>query len=108
MIFFRKLYHFLGSLYFALFLILVTALFVMAGTFFEAVTQSHRFAASWTYESSFFYLLLWGFFINILISALRRWPFKLSHIPFLITHLGLLMILAGVMVKNVCTTAKND
>ncbi|MEI8365018.1 MAG: hypothetical protein WCF65_01250 [Parachlamydiaceae bacterium] len=95
-------YHFLGSVYFALILIATVALFVVAGTFLESATQSHRYAALFTYGSPFFSVLLWGFFINILFAATRRWPFRVGHIPFLTTHLGLLMILAGVLIKLYC------
>lgn len=95
-----KFYHFLGSIKFAIILIASTALFVIAGTFLEAHTQSHLFSASLTYQNPIFLALIWGFFLNILISALRRWPFRAKHIPFLITHLGLLMLLGGVMIKS--------
>lgn len=78
----------------------MAACMVIAGTFIESWTDSHLLAASWTYENPLFLLLLSLFFVNILFSALRRWPFKKKHIPFLITHLGLLMIIAGTMVKN--------
>ena len=97
--YFSRLYHFFGGLYFALGLIGASALFVVAGTFIESSTQSHRYAAAFTYGNPIFALLLWGFFINILFAATRRWPFQVRHIPFLITHLGLLMILGGVLIK---------
>ncbi|MEI8124315.1 MAG: hypothetical protein WCG42_01005 [Parachlamydiaceae bacterium] len=96
----KSIYHFLGSVYFALILITTVAIFVVAGTFVESATQSHRYAALFTYESIFFVALLWGFFINILFAATRRWPFRLNHVPFLITHLGLLMILGGALTKH--------
>lgn len=95
-----RFYHFLGSIYFAIILIGLTAVFVAAGTFLEAHSSSHLFSAHWTYHNPLFRALIWGFFINILISALRRWPFRIKHIPFLTTHLGLLMLLAGVIIKS--------
>lgn len=98
--FIRSLYHFLAGIYFALILIASVALFVIFGTFIESFTQSHRYAALFTYDNPVFGMLLWGFFINILFSAIRRWPFQKKHGPFLITHLGLLMILAGVLAKH--------
>lgn len=98
--FFRSFYHFLGSVYFALILISAVTLFVIAGTVIESLTQSHRYAALFTYDNPVFAALLWGFFINILFSATRRWPFRWKHVPFLTTHLGLLMILAGVLAKH--------
>lgn len=100
MIIFKRLFYFLGSIYFAIFLISLSAIFVAAGTFIESSTGSHFFAARWTYENSAFLFLLSLFFINILFSALRRWPFKKRHVPFLITHIGLLMIISGTMIKN--------
>lgn len=96
----KALYHFLGGIYFALILIATVALFVIAGTLIESQTQSHRYAALLTYDNPFFALLLWGFFINILFSATRRWPFQTKHVPFLITHLGLLMVIGGSLAKH--------
>ncbi len=96
----NPLIRFLGGITFAILLITTTAIFVIAGTFLESITDSHRYASLFTYDSHIFSWLLWGFFINILVSALRRWPFKRMHIPFLITHWGLLMILAGLLIKS--------
>ncbi len=96
----HSLFHFLGGIWFAVILIAATACLVIAGTFLESWTDSHRYAAHFTYNHPLFGALLGGFFINILFSSLRRWPFRLKHIPFLITHLGLLMILGGTMIKN--------
>lgn len=96
----NRLFHFLGGLPFAIFLIATTALLVIVGTILESKSDSHRYAASLTYGSPLFTLLLCGFFINILFSSLRRWPFQWKHIPFLITHLGLLMVLAGAIIKT--------
>jgi hypothetical protein len=96
----RAVYHFLGSISFALLLIASVATLVIFGTVIESKTDSHRYAASLTYGHPFFAALLWGFFINILVSALRRWPFQKKHLPFLITHFGLLMILGGALIKS--------
>jgi hypothetical protein len=97
----KKLYHFLGSVTFAIIIIFLTAVFVVAGTLIESETKSHLKAAFFTYDNPFFKILLTLFFINILIAALRRMPFKIYHIPFLMVHLGLLMIIAGCFVKNI-------
>lgn len=97
-------FRFLGGITFAVLLIAATALFVIAGTLLESVTNSHRYAASFTYGSPLFLLLLSLFFVNILVSALRRRPFKRHHVPFLITHLGLLLILAGTITKQLIGT----
>lgn len=99
-----RLYHFLGGITFAIFLIVTSAIFVIIGTLIESKTGSHLYAASLTYQNPLFTLLICGFFINILFSATRRFPFKKKHIPFLITHLGMLMILSGNILKNVYGT----
>ncbi len=91
---------YLGSLSFAIVLIASTLVFVIAGTFLEAKSGSHAFAAWLTYQNPVFQLLLWLYFINILFSALNRLPFQKKHIPFLVTHAGLLMLLLGVFIKN--------
>jgi len=91
---------FIGSLYFAILLIGCTLLFVVAGTFLESFSGSHLFAATLTYQNPIFRILLWLYFVNILFSALNRYPFQKKHIPFLMTHLGLLLLLFGVFVKN--------
>lgn len=92
--------NFIGSIYFTLIIIPLAALFIAVGTIIESLTSSHQYAAYMTYHNPLFMGLLGCFFANILFSALRRWPFRQKHIPFLLTHLGLLMIIAGVMVKT--------
>lgn len=96
----RRLYHFIGSIYFTLIIVPLAAVFVIIGTVLESYSDSHGYAAHFTYSNPLFSGLLSLFFANILISALRRWPFQPRHIPFLTTHLGLLMVIAGVMIKN--------
>ncbi|CUI16414.1 putative membrane protein [Candidatus Protochlamydia naegleriophila] len=96
----KRCFHFLGGIYLAIVLIGAFAAIVVAGTIIESYTDSHLYAAEWTYQSPFFHMLLWLLFINILFAALRRWPFKPRHIPFLITHLGLLMVIGGTIIKQ--------
>ncbi|MBN4066884.1 hypothetical protein JYU14_02250 [Simkania negevensis] len=95
----KKTYHFIGSIWFALVLIVFFVLFVLLGTFLEAHSGSHLFAAHFTYSSIYFEFLLYCLFCNILFAALRRWPFRWKHLPFLLTHLGLLMVIGGVILK---------
>lgn len=96
----RRLYRFTGSIYFTLFLLLCSLLYVAAGTLIEALFDSHGKAEQLAYKQPAFLLLLSGFFLNILVAALRRWPWQKRHIPFLLAHLGLLMILSGTAIKS--------
>lgn len=98
---FQPLLRALGSIHLALFLILTSAILVIAATFIESNTNSHEAAEKFIYKTPLFYFLLSLYFVNILFSALSRYPFKKKHIPFLITHLGLLMIIAGVFIKGI-------
>jgi len=84
----------------AITLIATVTLLVIAGTFIESATDSHAHAASLTYSHPIFQGILALFFVNILFSSFTRYPYKRKHIPFLITHLGLLLILAGTIAKN--------
>lgn len=95
-----SLFHFLGGLTFALMLLSTVAICVIIGTILESKSDSHLYAANSIYAHPLFFLLLGAFFINILFAALRRWPFKRRHTPFLITHLGLLMVIGGTIAKN--------
>lgn len=95
----KTLWRFLGSVYLAIFLILAAAVSVAYGTWIESVSDSHLQAAKFVYNHPLFTALLWLFFVNIAVSTIQRYPFRKRHIPFLITHAGLLMILAGALVK---------
>lgn len=90
----------IGSLPFAIMLLGLSALLVIVGTIIEAKTDSHLLAATFIYDSFFFRLLLMGYFFNILCATLNRRPFKRHHLPFITTHIGLLMLLAGVFCKT--------
>ena len=93
--------RFIGGATFAALLILFTALMVIYATFLEGQYNSHEVAVEQVYQSSIFNALLIGFFINILFSTLRRYPFHKKHIPFILTHIGLLMVISGTVIKNV-------
>lgn len=94
-----RLWLFIGSVYAALLLIAITAAYVAVGTLLEANSGSHRLAAHYTFSSPYFASLLIGFFINIAAAALQRWPWRRSQLPFLLAHLGLLLLLSGAIIK---------
>ncbi len=95
-----RLYQIIGSIYVAIFLMVSLAVSIAIGTWIESATDSHRQAARWIYQSPLFAGLLLLLFCNILFSATKRWPFRLKHIPFLLAHLGLLMVVGGVLIKQ--------
>lgn len=103
----HPLTQWLGSLPCALTLIGLCATAVAIATFIESKSQSHEQAAQLVYQNPLFRFLLWGFFINIFLASLHRLDlnkplFKQlkKNKGFFLTHLGLLMILAGQLVKS--------
>lgn len=95
----KKIAHALGSIYFAIGLLVLTAILVALGTFVESKFSSHKQASDWVYRNPLFLLILWGYFVNILFAWLNRFPLKMRHIPFTVAHIGLLMLIAGVILK---------
>ena len=93
------LFRFLGSLRFALTLIGALALILSASTIFESVhgtpfAQKNFYTAHWF---DFFLGLIW---INIFCATWTRFPFKKRHIGFVITHIGILTLLAGSLITR--------
>ena len=91
--------RFLGSLRFAVFLIASLALILSASTILESVygtpfAQKNFYAAHWF---DFFLALVW---INIFCAALTRYPFQKHHAGFVITHSGILLLLAGAFLSR--------
>lgn len=84
----------LGSLKLAVVLLAVLAAVIAAATILEA--DYGRAHAQWyVYHSGWFIALLSVLGINIFCAALSRWPWKRRQIGFVITHGGLLVLLAG-------------
>jgi len=64
------------------------------GTFYEArygTAGVQRFV----YQSWWFQALLGFLAVNLALAALERWPWQRRHTPFLLAHLGIILILSG-------------
>ena len=86
--------RFFGSLRIAV-LLLVTIAGVLAwGTIYEA-----RFGTAavqrFVYHSWWFQSLLGFLAVNLAAAALLRYPWKRKHLPFLLAHIGIILILSG-------------
>jgi len=93
------LLKFLGSLYFAVFLIASLAILLTVSTVFESLhgtplAQEIFYRAGWF---DVFLALLWT---NIFSSAALRFPFKKRHTGFVATHIGILVLLFGALVSR--------
>lgn len=89
-----KLIALLGSLQLALILLGGTSALLLSGTFLES-WYGAAVAAQLIYQSWWFGFLLTLLAVNIACAALKKWPWKRHQTGFLITHIGLLTLLAG-------------
>ena len=88
---------FLSSLKLAVLVVLGLAVAMTAATFIESLYDipSGRY---WVYETRWFYALLALLGVNIFCVAMSRYPWSKKHGPFLMAHVGILMLLGGAWV----------
>ena len=98
----KKLLSNLASLKLTVVLVLLIGVVLSAGTILESLRGSE--AAKAVYEASWFYALLGLFALNVVSALVDRWPKNRWRIGFAITHLSMLLILAGALVTLVAKT----
>src|SRR3954468_18134114 len=91
---FDAIYRFLASLKLAVFSLSTLAAVLSYATFFES-WYGMAAVQEWIYRSKGFAILLAFLGMNILCAALIRIPWKKRQTGFVITHAGLLILLAG-------------
>lgn len=84
----------LGSLKLAVPLLATLAAVIAVATVLEA-DHGRAYAQWYVYQSGWFVGLLALLGVNIFFAAISRWPWKRHQIGFVVTHLGLLVLLAG-------------
>ncbi len=90
----ERLFDLLCSLKLAVLIILVLAIALTTGTVLESVYDTPT-SQYYVYRSLWFHGVLALLGINIFCVAVSRWPWQKKHVPFLLAHLGILMLLAG-------------
>jgi len=85
---------FLSSVKLAVPLMIILLLASAVGTIVES-RYNANYAGLVVYDTVWFYILLTLLGINILFAALSRYPWKKHQLGFLITHLGMLVLLFG-------------
>jgi hypothetical protein len=91
------LVHRLGSLNFALVLLVTIAVACAAATFAES-SFSSKIARAYIYKNPLFVVWLAALCVNLFAVTLTRWPWQKKHTGFIITHYGIITLLAGAMV----------
>lgn len=90
----RKIYMFSGSLTLAVFIICGLAVISGWGTITEAKYNTET-AQKLVYHSWWMIGLMIALVINLVTSALHRWPWKKRHIGFVVAHAGIIVLLGG-------------
>jgi hypothetical protein len=79
-------------------LLLITLTGVCAAATFLESGFSARVARAYVYGSPWFNLWLILLCLNLICSAATRWPWQRHHTGFVITHAGIIILLAGALV----------
>jgi cytochrome c-type biogenesis protein CcsB len=93
----KAVFRLLASLKLAVTLIVLLATVLAAATFVES-DQGRDYARWYFYTQTWFVALLGMLGVNILSATLIRFPWKLPQFGFVVTHAGLLVLLAGSIV----------
>lgn len=94
-----RIFNFLASLELAVILILTVGAVLAVGTVYEA-KYSAAVASQLVYRSWWMQVLLWLFVTNVAAAAVSRLPWKKQHVGFLITHLGIIVLLVGAWMQQ--------
>lgn len=84
----------LGSLKFAVFIILIFALYLAVGTFVESLNGTD-YANRLIYKSAPFMTVQFFMFLSILVATLKRFPLKKPLYGFYVIHSGLMILFIG-------------
>jgi hypothetical protein len=93
----NSLFGFFASLKLAVILLVALAGILATATFYESLYDT-KTAQYLVYKSPLFALFLTFLGINLLCSALMRYPWKKSQTGFVVTHSGIIIILLGSLV----------
>jgi len=96
----NPVFCFFASLKLAVVLLAVLIIGAIAGTIYESSFDA-KVARAYVYGAPWFNLWLVLLAANLAISALSRWPWKKHHVAFLITHLGIITLLAGSLIGRI-------
>ena len=99
----NPVFEFFASLKLAVVLLGVLIVAAIAGTIWESSFDA-KVARAYVYGAPWFNFWLVLLVVNLAASALSRWPWKKYHLAFLITHLGIITLLAGSLIGRVFGT----
>ncbi len=89
-----RLFWFLCSVKLAVIILLTLAAALAVGTILESVYDTPT-AGFWVYRARWFHAVLGLLGVQIVAVALSRIPWRKRHTPFLMAHLGIVLLLIG-------------
>ena len=92
--FFNRLLRFFGSIKLAILLILLFAVVLVVATFFESAYGTDAVQYS-IYKTIWFGALLLLIGLSVTAAALKKYPWKKRQLGFVITHLGIVILIIG-------------
>jgi hypothetical protein len=95
----RKIVRFLASLKLAVVIIIALAILTSVGTFVEAEYRA-EIAKKLVYDSIWMYLVLGALSVSLTAVMVDRWPWQKRHTPFILAHIGILILLLGSLVTQ--------
>ncbi|HYJ04587.1 MAG TPA: hypothetical protein VEX43_05605, partial [Chthoniobacterales bacterium] len=96
----NPVFRFFASLKLAVVLLSVLIIGSVAGTLYESSFDA-KVARGYVYGAPWFNLWLLLLAANLAGAAFSRWPWKKHHVGFLITHLGIITLLAGSLIGRI-------
>jgi len=109
----NAVFQFFASVRLAMLLLAVLIVATIIGTLYESSLDA-KVARAYIYAAPWFNLWLLLLALNLVVSALSRMPWKRHHTGFLLTHLGIIVILTGAWIgrkwgiEGTMTLFKND
>ena len=94
------LFRFFASVKLAMLLLGVLIVAIIAGTLYESSFDA-RVARAYIYEAPWFNIWMLLLAANLICSAFSRMPWKRHHTGFLLTHLGIIVLLAGALIGRI-------
>ncbi len=89
-----KLFRFFASLKLAIIVLVGLAVALAVGTIIESKYDTPT-AQFFVYRAVWFHFVLLMLGVNLFAVMVDRWPWKPRHTPFLLAHIGILILLAG-------------
>src|SRR3989338_1822056 len=90
----KSLTRLLGSIKIAVFLLIIISVVLAWGTVYETLFGSAA-VQRFIYHAWWFQILLGFLALNLLVAAIERYPWKKKQLPFVLAHVGIILILLG-------------